>query len=91
MKLHDYFNLKPIFQIKYRSNFTRDVVFLEFGSKGKIVRKLLSSFNNKVGIAILAVSLKLLKRTFFRFLLTYPPEEFPDPDISYAIKNFEKA
>jgi len=90
VKLHIRYNLKPVFQIKYRPDFIRDVILLELGSKGRIVRKFLSVFNNKLGMAVFIIAIKLLKKTLFRFMLTYPAEEFPDPDVSFAIKNFEK-
>jgi len=37
----------------------------------------------------LAVLLKIGK-SLFPIFLTYPPEEFPDADIKFMIKNFEK-
>ena len=44
VRLHDYFELKPIFQIAYSTNFTRDVIFRSFSKKGDIIKKLLYTF-----------------------------------------------
>lgn len=90
VRLHDYFELKPIFQIAYSTNFTRDVIFRSFSKKGDIIKKLLSFFNSKIGTIILILSMKILKNPLFKKVLTYTPEEFPDPDITHSIKNFKK-
>ena len=90
VKLHNYFSFLPVFQIKYREGFTRDAIFLSFNQKGRIFRKFLTFFNTKIGSAVLIIMIKILKKTLFKIFLTYPSEEFPDPDIGYAIKNFKK-
>jgi len=90
VRLHDFFKLIPIFQVKYSEEFTRDVIFLSLNKKGDILEKLLMFFNSKFGTAILVTSIKVLKKTLFKKVLTYSPEEFPDPDICYSIKNFKK-
>jgi GNAT superfamily N-acetyltransferase len=90
VRLHDFFNLNPIFQIRYNQTFTRDVVFMEFNLKGKIVKNFLNIFNNKLGMIFFIICVKLLKNSLFKYVLTYPPDEFPDPDIKFAIKNFKK-
>jgi len=90
VKIHDHYEMKPIFQIKYKPNFTRDIVFLEFNSKGKLLKKILKIFNTKIGMSFFIIITKILKPTLFKILFTYPPEEFPDPDIVYAIKHFKK-
>ena len=90
VKLHDFFNLMPIFQVKYRKNFTRDVIFRSFSNKGDIVEWILKLFNSKIGAIILITSIKILKKTLFKKILTYSAEEFPDPDVIFSIKNFKK-
>jgi GNAT superfamily N-acetyltransferase len=90
VKIHNYYKLNPIFQIKYKSEFTRDIVFLEFNYKGKLIKKILKIFNTKIGMTFFIISIKILKSTLLKILFTYPPEEFPNPDITYAIKNFKK-
>jgi GNAT superfamily N-acetyltransferase len=90
VRLHDFFKLLPIFQVKYREQFTRDVIFLSFNKKGDIFEKLLMFFNSKIGTAVLITSMKVLKNSLFKKILTYSPEEFPEPDIWFSIKNFEK-
>lgn len=90
VKLHDHFQLMPIFQVAYNTDFTRDVIFRSFTKKGDIIKKFLTIFNSKIGMAILIISLKVLKKSLFRKILTYTPEEFPDPDLSYSMKNFKK-
>jgi len=90
VKIHNFFKLMPILQVHYRPNFVRDVVFLELNNKGKIVRKFLSLFNSKIGIFFLISTIKILRKLLFESLLTYPPDEFPTPDIRFAMKNFKK-
>ena len=90
VKLHNFFKLMPIFQVKYRENLTRDVIFRSFSIKGNIIGNILKLFNSKIGTIILITSIKILKKTLFKKVLTYSAEEFPDPDIIFSIKNFEK-
>lgn len=90
VKLHNFFELMPIFQVKYRKNLTRDIIFRSFSKKGNIMRSILKLFNSKIGAIILIISIKILKKTLFKKILTYSAEEFPDPDIIFSIKNFEK-
>ncbi len=90
VRVHDFLNLMPIFQVQYREKFTRDVLFLSFNKKGEVFSKLLSFFNTKIGTTVLIIFIKILKKILFNFLLTYSPEEFPEPDIRFAIKNFKK-
>jgi len=90
VKLHNFFELMPIFQVKYRKNLTRDVIFRSFSIKGNIVGEILKLFNSKIGAIILIMSIKILKKILFKKILTYSDEEFPDPDIIFSIKNFKK-
>lgn len=90
VRLHDFFGLNPIFQIRYRPGFIRDVVMLDFNKRGKILRKFLEIFNNKFGMIFLVTMIKIFRKSLFKVLLTYTPEEFPDLDVKYAIKNFKK-
>ena len=90
VKLVRHFGFKPLFRIHYADNLVRDVGILVLKTKGKVMEKILKLFNTKIGIAILAISLKISKSSLFKWILTYPPEEFPDPRIIYIIKNFEK-
>ena len=50
VRVHDFLNLMPIFQVQYREKFTRDVLFLSFNKKGEVFRKLLSFFNMSIGV-----------------------------------------
>jgi|TARA_B110000495_G_C23038048_1_gene620847 GNAT superfamily N-acetyltransferase len=90
VRLHDFFKLRRVFQIQYRPKFTRDVIILEFSNKGEMMGKFLSCFNNIVGMSILVICLKIFRKILFKFVLTYPPEEFPEPKIIYSIKKFKK-
>ena len=90
VRVHDFLNLMPIFQVQYREKFTRDVLFLSFNKKGEVFGKLLSFFNTKIGTTVLIIFIKIFKKILFNSLLTYSPEEFPEPDIRFAIKNFKK-
>lgn len=89
IKLHDLYGFYPIFRIHYSPSIVRDVIILILRPKGKIVLGFLSIFNNIIGAAILASVLKFTK-PFFRGVLTLSPEEFPNPSVTYMIKNFEK-
>lgn len=90
VKLHDFFGFKPCFRIHYTHEMTRESLILVLKNKAKILKFFLSFFNTRIGSVILVVFLKMTKSSLFKKLLTYPPEEFPDPDVMYAIKNFEK-
>jgi len=90
VRIHNHFKLLPIFQIKYNSEFTRDIVFLRLNNRGKLFENFLKLFNNSIGITILAVFLKIFRRLIFRGLVTLSPEEFPSPNVVYAIKNFKR-
>lgn len=89
VRIHNFFGMKPIFQIKYSPEFTRDVIILSFNKRGKAIENLLCIFNSLLGMTVLVLSLRIFKKLLFRSL-TYPPEEFPSPNVIYAIKNFEK-
>jgi len=43
----------------------------------------------RFGTILLSVALKIAK-PLFGSVLTYPPENYPNPSISHMIKNFEK-
>lgn len=90
VRLHDFYGLLPVFQIKYSPEFIRDVVILNLNRRGKLVVEFLKIFNNLLGMSILVCALKIFKKLLFKTLLTYPSDEFPAPDIQYAIKNFKK-
>jgi len=90
VKLHDHFQLYPIFQVAYNIDFRRDVIFRSFSKKGDLIRSLLTLFNSKIGSMMLIIAIKVLKKSLFKKILTYTPEEFPEPDLEYAKKNFRK-
>jgi len=89
IKLHDYFGFKPIFRIHYSPEIIRDVIILVLSPKGKIVAKFLGIFNNKFGMVVLGIMVRITK-SLFREVLTLEPNEFRAPDIMHMIKNFEK-
>jgi len=90
VRIHDYFELHPIFQINYSPEFKRDVVFMRLNNKGKLFENFFKLFNNIIGITILVIFLKIFKKLMFRSLLTLSPDEFPSSNVRYAIKNFKK-
>ena len=90
VNIHDFFGYIPIVQVHYRNDFVRDVVFMEFNNKGKIIKEILKIFNSKFGVFSLVLTIKIFRKILFKTLLTYTPEEFPSPDLIYAIRNFEK-
>lgn len=89
IKLHEHYGFYPIFRIHYSQGIVRDIIILVLRPKGKMVAKFLTIFNNIVGMTILACVLKITK-PLFRRVLTLSPDEFPDPNLIYMIKNFEK-
>ena len=89
IKLHDFHGFQPVFRIHYSQGMVRDIIILVLRPRGKIVAKFLSLFNNLIVTIILACVLRIAK-PLFRKVLTYPPEDFPDPDIKHIISNFEK-
>ena len=89
IKLHDFYGFYPVFRIHYCPGWVRDVIILILRPKGKIVARFFSFFNMRFGTILLSIALKIAK-PLFGSVLTYPPEKFPNPSISYMIKNFEK-
>lgn len=89
IKIEDKLGFYSIFRMHYSPKITRDGVITVFRFKGKIVAKSLCFFNSKFGTMILALILKIGK-SFFRNAFTLSPEEYPDPDIMYMIRNFQK-
>jgi len=90
VEVDNFFEFFPIFQVRYKKDFTREIIFLSLNKKGQFIRKSLSFFNSRLGTAILTISIKILKKTLFKKILTYSPEEFPEPDIIFSIKKFNK-
>lgn len=89
IRLHDFFGFRPIFRIRYTPDMTRDVIILVMRPKGRLVSAFFRLFNNLAGMAVLAIVLKVTKPLFTK-VLTYPPDEFPDPSISSMLRNFRK-
>ena len=89
VKLHDSLGYETIFRIHYSKNIVNDVKAISFNRKGNFMIKFLHFFNTKIGMIVLAFSLKTLK-TFFPKLIIYNENDLPSPDIKWIIKNFEK-
>lgn len=89
IKLHDFFGFRPVFRVHYSDDLTRDVIILVLKPKGRIVSAFLGVFNSLAGTIALSIALKIAK-PLFKSVLTYSPEEFPDPSIKSMIKNFRK-
>jgi len=89
VKLGDLTNRYVLFRIHYSKGITRDVNILVLRKRGKIVAKFLGSFNNLLGMIILAFAIKIVRR-LFRTFSSYSRDEFPEPNIKYMISNFEK-
>ena len=89
VRLHKSCGFYRIFRIHYSPKLIRDVTILMLKPRGRIVAKLLSIFNTIIGIAVLAVVLKISK-SLSRHVLTLSPDEFPDPQVINIIRNFEK-
>jgi len=89
VKLHTIFGFKPLFRIHYSSDVISEALILPLKFYGKIITKTLRIFNTKFGIILLAILLKLSKRSFTS-TLTLSPDDFPNANIKYIISNFEK-
>jgi len=90
IKLHDFLGFRCIFRIHYTQDLVREAIILILKPKGKIVQKFLGIFNTKVGMAVLSIGLKITRSLLFTKLLAYDPNRYPNPDIKYIIKNFDK-
>jgi len=90
VKLTKSSGFKPLFRIHYADNLVRDAGILVLKTKGKVLEKILKLFNTKIGITILAISLKIFRKFMFSSVLTLQSEEFPSPNLRYIIKNFQK-
>ena len=89
VKLHDSLGYEKIFRIHYAKGIVNDVKGISFNKKGKLMIKLLSFFNTKIGTVVLAISLKFIRASIPR-LIIYNEENGPTPDTKWIIKNFEK-
>lgn len=89
IKLHDHFGFHPIFRVHYSPGLTRDIIILVLKPRGKLIEKIFYIFNTLPGSIILSIMLKIVK-PLFGSIFTLPPKEFPDPDLCYIMKNFEK-
>jgi len=89
IKIEDELGFYSVFRMCYSPEITREGVITILKPKGKLVAKLLSIFNTLIGTIILAFVLKVGK-SLFKSIFTLSPDEFPDPDIMYMIRNFQK-
>lgn len=90
IKLHDFFGFRRIFRIHYTQGMVREAIILVLKPRGKIVQKFLRIFNTMSGMVILSIGLKITRSFLFAKLLAYNPSSYPNPDMKYIIKNFEK-
>ncbi|MDC0171498.1 GNAT family N-acetyltransferase [Candidatus Nitrosopelagicus sp.] len=89
VKLHDGLGYEKIFRIHYAKGVVNDVKGISFNKKGRLIIKLLSFFNTKIGMVFLAISLEFLK-TIIPKLIIYNEENGPSPNMKWIIKKFEK-
>jgi len=68
----------------------REAIILVLKPRGKIVQKFLGIFNTMSGMVVLSIGLKITRSFLFAKLLAYNPSSYPNPDMKYIIKNFEK-
>lgn len=88
-KLHNSVGYKTIFRINYSKEIIQDVKIIILKPKGKIIKKILTCLNTKIGIFFLACILKT-SRSLFKKMIAYNEEQVPIPDIKWIIKKFEK-
>jgi len=89
IKIEDKLGFSPIFRISYTPELKKEIVIMILKTRGKKIKKLLGFFNTKIGISILAITLRIVK-PFYGQLFTYPTEQHPNVAVMYMIKNFEK-
>jgi len=90
IKLHDFLGFRRIFRIHYTQDMVREAIILVLKPRGKIVQKFLGIFNTMSGMVVLSIGLKITRSFLFAKLLAYNPSSYPNPDMKYIIKNFEK-
>jgi len=90
IKLHDFLGFRRIFRIHYTQDMVREAIILVLKPRGKIVQKFLGIFNTMSGMVVLSIGLKITRSFLFAKLLAYNPSRYPNPDMKYIIKNFEK-
>ena len=88
-KMHDGLGYETIFRVHYSDSVIQDIKIIFFNSKGKIIRKILSIFNTKIGIFFLGCFLKIF-RSFFRKVFAYDEDVIPIPNIRNIVDKFEK-
>jgi GNAT superfamily N-acetyltransferase len=90
LKILGFFGISTDFRINYSPGFTRDIGILKLRKRGKIIHNIMKAFNNKISMIILVTFIKIFRRLLFKFILTFNSEDYPAPNIIYAIKNFQK-
>jgi len=81
--------LEQIARIHFSENKITDMGILVLNYKGRIVKKLLSFFNTKLGMIFLAIILKFTKQLYLKRLHILSEKE-TSPRMLYMIKHFQK-
>ena len=87
--MHDGLGYKTIFRIHYSDEIIQDVKIIIFNFKGKMIRKILSAFNTKIGILFLACFLKI-SQNLFKKIFAYDEIKVPVANIKTIFTKFEK-
>jgi len=88
-RLHNSLGYERIFRINYSKEIIQDVKIIILKPKGKIIKKILTCFNTKIGIFFLACTLKIT-RPLFKRVLGYNEENIPLLSIKEILGSFEK-
>jgi len=87
--MFEFLGVEPMSRIHFSENQITDIGILVLKPKGKIVKKLLSFFNTKVGIFFLAIIIKITNQLYLnRFHIS--SEKEPSAGVLYMIKHFQK-
>ena len=89
VKMHDGLGYETIFRIHYSDEIIQDVKIIIFNFKGKMIRKILSAFNTKIGILFLACFLKI-SQNLFKKIFAYDEIKVPVANIKTIFTKFEK-
>jgi len=90
IKAHTKIGYKPVFTCHYSKKEGKEiVVILPFNKKGLFMINFMKIFNTRIGNAMFALLLYLLK-PFLKNLIAFSANAMPEIELSYSLSNFEK-
>ena len=90
IKAHTKIGYKPVFTCHYSKKEGKEIaVILPFNKKGLFMINFMKIFNTRIGNAMFALLLYLLK-PFLKNLIAFSGNAMPEIELSYSLSNFEK-